>query len=291
MEMVTAATLRTLLDEHGLRANKALGQHFLADPNTARRIARLAEIGPGDRVLEIGPGLGSLTLALVETGAHVLALELDRRIAAVLKEVVRDALALANDGDLDASGVAVVVGDALELDIDSLLVEADPQAREWVSVSNLPYNVAAPIVIRVLEAVPRITRLLVMVQREVAERLVAAPGTRAASAVSAKVAYYASARIVGAVSPAVFVPKPRVDSALVRFDRRATPPVVVPSSDALFDLVRAGFAQRRKMLRRSLRPVLGERTDVVLEDAGVAPTARAETLTLDDWAALARTAA
>ena len=289
--MVTAATLRTLLDEHGLRANKALGQHFLADPNTARRIARLAEIGPGDRVLEIGPGLGSLTLALVETGAHVLALELDRRIAAVLKEVVRDALALANDGDLDASGVAVVVGDALELDIDSLLVEADPQAREWVSVSNLPYNVAAPIVIRVLEAVPRITRLLVMVQREVAERLVAAPGTRAASAVSAKVAYYASARIVGAVSPAVFVPKPRVDSALVRFDRRATPPVVVPSSDALFDLVRAGFAQRRKMLRRSLRPVLGERTDVVLEDAGVAPTARAETLTLDDWAALARTAA
>ncbi len=289
--MVTAATLRTLLDEHGLRANKALGQHFLADPNTARRIARLAEIGPGDRVLEIGPGLGSLTLALVETGAHVLALELDRRIAAVLKEVVRDALALANDGDLDASGVAVVVGDALELDIDSLLVEADPQAREWVSVSNLPYNVAAPIVIRVLEAVPRITRFLVMVQREVAERLVAAPGTRAASAVSAKVAYYASARIVGAVSPAVFVPKPRVDSALVRFDRRATPPVVVPSSDALFDLVRAGFAQRRKMLRRSLRPVLGERTDVVLEDAGVAPTARAETLTLDDWAALARTAA
>ena len=289
--MVTAATLRTLLDEHGLRANKALGQHFLADPNTARRIARLAEIGPDDRVLEIGPGLGSLTLALVETGAHVLALELDRHIAAVLKEVVRDALALANDGDLDASGVVVVVGDALELDIDSLLVEADPQACEWVSVSNLPYNVAAPIVIRVLEAVPRITRLLVMVQREVAERLVAAPGTRAASAVSAKVAYYASARIVGAVSPAVFVPKPRVDSALVRFDRRATPPVVVPSSDALFDLVRAGFAQRRKMLRRSLRPVLGERTDVVLEDAGVAPTARAETLTLDDWAALARTAA
>ena len=177
----------------------------------------------------------------------------------------------------------VVAGDALTVDFGDLL-----GAGPWSCVSNLPYNVATPVVIRLLEEVPSVTSGLVMVQREVAERLVAAPGSAAYGAPSVKVAYYAEARIVGMVPRAVFVPVPKVDSALVELVRRDTPPVDVPSPERLFQLVRAGFAHRRKMLRRTLRPALGEDTERALTDAGIDPRARAESLGLDEWAALAR---
>lgn len=272
MALLTPASVRALLAEHGLRPSRRLGQHFLADPNTARRIVRLAGVDSGDRVLEIGPGLGSLTLALRERGCDVLALEVDRRLAGVLEEVVA--------GD---EGVRVVTGDALAVDLDSLL-----NADRWRCVSNLPYNVATPVVIRLLEEAPSVQSALVMVQREVADRLVAAPGSAAYGAPSVRVAYYADARIVGIVPRAVFVPVPKVDSALVELVRRDAPPVDVPSQGRLFELVRAGFAHRRKMLRRTLRPALGERTADVLTAAGVDPRARAESLGLSEWAALAR---
>jgi len=158
-------------------------------------------------------------------------------------------------------------------------------------VTNLPYNVAVPVVVRLLEETDVLERILVMVQREVGERLAAGPGDPQYGAVSVKVAYFAEARVVGLVPPTVFVPRPKVDSALVRLQRRPAPPVTVPSADALFALVRAGFAQRRKMLRRSLAPVLGDAAPAVLDAAGVAPTARAEALGLDEWAAVARSAA
>ena len=150
---------------------------------------------------------------------------------------------------------------------------------------------ATPVVVRLLETCPRVMHLLCMVQREVGERLAAAPGSRAYGAVSVKVAYYTTARVVGTVPATVFVPAPKVESALVRLERRDAPPVDVPSTDALFTIVRAGFAQRRKMLRSALRPLLGARTESVLTAAGVRPDARAETLGLDDWAAVAREAA
>jgi len=270
--------VRTLLADHGLRPRRGLGQHFLADPNTARRIVRLAGIGDGDRVLEIGPGLGSLTLALADAGAHVVALELDRHLAPVLETTLADATANGR--------VEVVVGDALEVDLAALLGDARDGA--WHSVSNLPYNVAAPVVVRLLEHAPRIERQLVMVQREVGERLAAVPGSPAYGALSVKVAYHAHAEIAGAVPPTVFLPPPKVESVLVRIVRRAAPPVDVPSPDRLFALVRAGFGQRRKMLRRALRPELGAGVIAVLEAAGVDPAARAETLGLEDWAKLAR---
>ena len=158
-------------------------------------------------------------------------------------------------------------------------------------MSNLPYNVATPVVARILEEAPAVTRLLVMVQREVGERLVAPPGSRIYGAVSVKVAFHATGRIVGSVPPTVFVPRPKVDSALVLLERRASPAVDVPSYDALFGLVSAGFAQRRKMLRRALVPVLGDRTESVLLEAGIAPTERAEALGLESWASLAQVAA
>ena len=272
MEMLTPATVHALLAENDIRPKKSLGQNFLVDPNTARRIAALAEVESGERVLEIGPGLGSLTLALVERGASVRAVEFDPVLAAIVGRI---------------AGVDVHVADALTVDFDALLGDAD----RWSCVSNLPYNVAVPVVVRLLEEAPAVGRIVVLVQREVAERLAAAPGGRECGAVSVKVTYYAEATLLGVVPATVFVPKPKVESALVGLVRRAAPPVSVPSEAELFDLVRSGFAHRRKMLRSSLRPVLGDRAVDVLESAGVAPTARAEALGLDEWAAVARGAA
>jgi 16S rRNA (adenine1518-N6/adenine1519-N6)-dimethyltransferase len=277
MVMLTPATVQALLDEHRIKPKKSLGQHFLADPNTARRIVALAEVARGDLVLEIGPGIGSLTLALIDAGADVLAVELDVHLARVLEIVLERA----------GVGAEVRVADALDIDWSELPGERGP----WSCVSNLPYNVAVPVVVRLLEEAPAVDRLLVMVQREVGERLAAGPGDEQYGAVSVKVAYYAEAAVVGVVPPTVFLPRPKVDSVLVRMRRRSAPPVAVPSESALFTLVRAGFAQRRKMLRRALVPVLGDRAEAVLTGAGVEPTARAEVLGLEQWAAVARSAA
>jgi 16S rRNA (adenine1518-N6/adenine1519-N6)-dimethyltransferase len=267
----TPVSVRALLADHDLHPSRALGQNFLDDPNTARRIVRLAELDAGAKVLELGPGLGSLTVALADAGAHVRALELDRHLVSVLEQTV------AGRDDID-----VVAGDALTFDLSTL------HGDGWACVSNLPYNVATPIVVRLLEEAPQVTRLLVMVQREVGERLAARPGDAAYGAVSVKVGYYAAARVVGVVPPTVFVPQPKIESVLVRLDRHAEPPVPVPSTEMLFRLVRAGFAHRRKMLRGALRPVLGDRTEDTLVAAGIAPTDRAESLGLDAWATLAR---
>jgi 16S rRNA (adenine1518-N6/adenine1519-N6)-dimethyltransferase len=276
VRLLSPTDVRGLLAAHDLRPSRALGQNFLADPNTARRIVRLAGVSPGDRVLEVGPGIGSLTVALAEAvlpGGEVLALELDRHLLPVLGEVVEG-----------LPQVRVVHGDALTVDYDALLDDVRP----WTMVSNLPYNVATPLMARLLDEVPRTETLSVMVQKEVAERLAAPLGTRACGAISVKVAYHATAAIVGVVPPTVFVPRPKVDSAIVRFERRSAPPVDVPSRDGLFALARAGFAQRRKTLRQALRPLLGSQVEDVLIAAGVAPMARAETLSLEQWAALAR---
>ena len=233
-----------------------------------RRIARLAEVASGDQVVEIGAGLGSLTLALAETGASVTAVELDRHLVPVLREVVEPA------------GVRVVEGDALRLEWADVLSAAD----RWVLVANLPYNVATPLVADLLDGVPQIVRMLVMVQREVGERLAADVGDDAYGAVSVKVRYWATARVVGRVPPTVFVPQPKVESALVAIERRPEGPAVDVEPDRLFPLVRAGFAQRRKMLRRSLAELVPAEA---FEAAGVRPDARAEDLDVQAWGRLA----
>jgi 16S rRNA (adenine1518-N6/adenine1519-N6)-dimethyltransferase len=268
---LTPASIRSLLDAHGVAPSRALGQNFLADPNTAQRIVRLAGVAAGDHVVEVGPGLGSLTVALAAAGARVTAVELDRHIVGALAEVV------------DGLPVDVVVADGLTVDWSSLLAGAP----RWSMVANLPYNVATSLVVRALECAPMVERFLVMVQREVGERLAAAPGSRTYGAVSVRVAYFAEAKVVGTVPPTVFVPRPKVDSALVQLVRRDAPPVDVPDVERMFTLVRAGFATRRKTLRRALSTALTDPV-AVLERAGIDPTARAETLSLDQWAALAR---
>ncbi len=263
--------ITALLAEHGLHPSRALGQNFVADPNTVRRIVRLAGVGAGTPVVEIGAGLGSLTLALAETGAAVVAVEVDRYLVPVLREV------------LAGTDVDVVEGDALTLDWGSLLAR-DP--GPWSLVANLPYNVAVPVTIGVLERAPMVAGLLVMVQREVGERMAARAGEDAYGAVSVKVDYWSRAEVVGRVPATVFVPRPNVESVLVRLERRSAPAVdpSLVSYDRLFSVVRAGFAQRRKMLRRSLAAIVDPEA---FEAAGVAPEARAEELDVAQWGRLA----
>jgi 16S rRNA (adenine1518-N6/adenine1519-N6)-dimethyltransferase len=256
----TRRQLLELLDRHHLDPSRALGQNFVADPNTVRRIARLARVGPGDRVVEIGAGLGSLTLALAETGASVTAIEIDRYVLPVLRDVV------------EPLGVRVVEGDAQHLDWSQMI-----GGQPHVLVANLPYNLATTLVLDLLADVPAITRMLVMVQREVADRLAAGPGSRIYGIPSVKRAWWADARVVGVVPPSVFVPRPKVESALVELVRH-DPPGDDPSR--VFRLLEAGFGQRRKMLRSSLA---GRVPAEAFERAGVDPTLRAESLTIEDW--------
>lgn len=267
---LTRTQVAALLEAHGLSPSRALGQNFVVDPNTVRRIARLARVGPGDRVVEIGAGLGSLTLALADTQAEVTTVEADRRLVPVLRQVVAD------------RAVHVVEGDALELDWAQLL----GRDRPWTLVANLPYNVATPLMLDLLDEVPAIERMLVMVQREAAERLAAGVGDPAYGIPSVKVRYWATARMVGRVSAEVFLPRPKVESALVEITRRPA-----PATDAdparLFALVRAGFGQRRKMLRRSLAGLVDPEAFAAAE---VRPEARPEELDVEDWGRLAEAA-
>ena len=267
---LSRAQVLGLLEAHGLRPSRALGQNFVVDPNTVRRIARLAGVGPPDRVVEVGAGLGSLTLALAETGAQVTAIELDRHLIPLLTAAV------------EPSGVRVVAGDALRLDWASLLGNGP-----WHLVANLPYNVATPLVCDILDEVPAIVDMLVMVQREVGERLAARPGIPAYGAVSVKVRYWATAAVVGRVPPTVFVPTPNVESVLVRIVRHPAGPAVDPAVVAaprLFEVVRAGFSHRRKMLRGALAGLVDPAAYAAV---GVAETARAEELDVDAWGRLA----
>lgn len=264
------AALRGLLDDHGLAPRRDLGQNFMVDANTVRRIATLADIAPGARVLEIGAGLGSLTLALVEHGATVTAVEVDPGLAAALREITAG-----------MPEVTVVEGDAMRLDWPEVLDGHD----EWVLVANLPYNVATPLVCDLLDDVPAITRMLVLVQDEAADRLCAGPGSKQYGAVSVKVAHHAVARKVGQVPATVFMPRPNVESALVAIERRRDPDAAGVDMELMFRLVRTAFGQRRKMLRRSLDGLVDGATFAA---AGIDPEERPERLGLTDWYRLTR---
>ncbi|HWE67100.1 MAG TPA: 16S rRNA (adenine(1518)-N(6)/adenine(1519)-N(6))-dimethyltransferase RsmA [Acidimicrobiales bacterium] len=269
----SGADIAALLAAHGLRPSRALGQNFVADPNTVRRIARLAGVGPGSSVLEFGAGLGSLSLALAETGARVVAVELDRYLLPVLRSVAEPA------------GVEVVEGDAMTLDVAGLLAERG--GGPWSLVANLPYNIATPLVFKTLVEVPAVEHLLFMVQREVGERMAARVGDPAYGSVSVRVAYFATSKVVGRVPASVFIPRPRVESVLVRMDRLAVPAVDTGevSYERLAAVVKAGFGQRRKMLRGSLAGVVDPDA---FSRAGIRPDARAEELNVEEWGRLAR---
>lgn len=266
--LLGARRLRELLDRHGVRPSKSLGQNFVTDPNTIRKVVAVSGVGPRDRVLEIGAGAGSLTLGLAEAAAHVTAVEFDRALHPVLAETLAG-----------VDNVDVVHRDATKLEWGEVGATA--------LVANLPYNIATPLVLDALAGAPSLRTLTVMTQREAGERLVAGPGSKAYGHVSVVVAFYAAAAIAAPVSRRVFYPEPNVDSVLVRLVRRE-PPVADPAR--VFELTRAAFAQRRKTLRNSLAALCGEagRAEDALRAVGIAPTARPEELGLEAWLALER---
>ena len=276
-DLLGVADIRLLANRIGLRPTKALGQNFVHDANTIRRITRIADLAPGEVVLEVGPGLGSLTLGLLDEGARVVAVEVDPRLAAVLPETIRErAPGLAND-------LTVIACDARRLDTP---LDPPPTAL----VANLPYNVAVPVLLHLLELLPSIRHGLVLLQSEVADRLAAPPGSRAYGGPSVKTAWYARAERAGAVPRSVFWPVPNVDSGLVRLVRTEPPPLPAGVDRAdVFAVIDAAFAQRRKMLRSALAAWAGSAAaaESVLVRAHVDPRARAETL---DVAAFARLA-
>ncbi|MCZ7473119.1 MULTISPECIES: 16S rRNA (adenine(1518)-N(6)/adenine(1519)-N(6))-dimethyltransferase RsmA [unclassified Micromonospora] len=274
------AEIRELAARLGVTPTKKLGQNFVHDPNTVRRIVTTAGLTPDDVALEVGPGLGSLTLALLPVAAHVHAVELDPALAAALPETA------ARFAGPAAERLTVHPADALRVTAADLAGPA-PTAL----VANLPYNVAVPVVLHLLAELPTLRHGLVMVQKEVADRLVAGPGSKVYGIPSVKLAWYARSRAAGKVPPNVFWPVPNVDSGLVAFTRREPPRPDVPRK-AVFAVVDAAFAQRRKTLRAALAGWAGgaDRAAAALTAAGVDPGARGESLTVEQFAAIAASA-
>jgi 16S rRNA (adenine1518-N6/adenine1519-N6)-dimethyltransferase len=274
--------VRELLDRYNLRPRKGLGQHFLGDPNLLRKVVDAAELSPDALVLEIGPGLGTLTRRLAGTAGRVVAVELDAGMVYLLRQELGD-----------VPNLEVVQGDILQADPVELLQRALPSdyrpPLEYVVVANLPYYITSAVIRHLLEVGRRPSRLVLMVQHEVARRIVAGPGDMSLLAVS--VQFYGRPRIVARIPAGAFVPPPKVDSAVLRIDTYDEPPVHAPDVAAFFRVVRAGFAQKRKQLKNSLAGGLGLPDAVVsgaMLEAGVEPRRRAETLSLEEWARLAR---
>lgn len=279
MELLGPVQVRALAEKLDIRPTKKLGQNFVIDANTVRKIVRDADVQSGEHIVEIGPGIGSLTLGLLEAGAKVTAIEIDPVLAGALPNTVAKYAPEVQDQ------LRIVEGDALQVDLDAL--DAG-WGKPTALVANLPYNVSVPVLLRVLAECPSIERALVMVQAEVADRLVADPGSRTYGIPSVKLQWFGDARRVGSVSPHVFWPAPRVDSGLVRFDRTA-PPECESSRDEVFRCIDAGFSQRRKSLRSALANWAGStaRAEEAMEAAGVSPALRGEVLRVGDYAGIA----
>ncbi|HWL76576.1 16S rRNA (adenine(1518)-N(6)/adenine(1519)-N(6))-dimethyltransferase RsmA [Microbacterium sp.] len=278
VQLLGASEIRVLAAELDLTPTKKLGQNFVVDANTVRRIVHVAGVEPGERVVEVGPGLGSLTLAILEAGASVTAVEIDHRLAERLPET-------AAAHGVDDGALTVVDADALRVKE----LPGDPT----VLVANLPYNVSVPVLLHFLETFPAIERGVVMVQAEVGERLAAPPGSKVYGAPSAKAAWYGPWRLAGTVSRHVFWPVPNVDSVLVAFRRDPEPRGGEDERRRTFRIVDAAFQQRRKMLRQALAGLLGgtaAEASAVLEKADVAPTARGEELSIEDFQRIAQAA-
>ncbi|MDT7573505.1 MAG: rRNA (adenine1518-N6/adenine1519-N6)-dimethyltransferase [Actinomycetota bacterium] len=273
--LLTAPDIRELARRLDLRPTKALGQNFVIDPNTVRRIVRTAGVGADDVVVEVGPGLGSLTLGLLSEVSRVVAVEIDPVLAAELPRTVTERL------PAYADRLEVVNEDALRL-------TGVPGPAPTAFVANLPYNVAVPVLLRLLEQLPSLRTGLVMVQAEVADRLVAPPGSKTYGVPSVKAAWYAEVRRAGSIGRTVFWPAPNVDSGLVAFTRR-TPPTA--DRTAVFALVDAAFAQRRKTLRAALAGWAGSAAEAErrLRAADIDPSARGEVLGVEEFARLAAT--
>lgn len=280
IDLTSPAQLSELLRRHTFHTKKRFGQNFLIDRNVLDKIVGALEIKEGDAVLEIGPGAGTLTQALAKTGAKVVAVEVDRDLIEILKEVLAD-----------YPNVEVVHADFLHIDLPSFLTEHFGDVRVK-AVGNLPYYITSPIISVLLSAKPRIERIVTMVQKEVAERFGAKPGTKAYGSMSVFIQYNAKAEIIAHISKNVFFPPPEVSSAVIRLMPLAHPPVEVANEELFFDVVHCAFGKRRKTLANSLADcqALGlskERVREVLQAADIEPSRRAETLSIEEFARIA----
>ncbi len=269
------ADVRSLAAALGIRPTKQRGQNFVIDANTVRRIVRAADLDPTDVVVEVGPGLGSLTLALLGSASCVVAIEVDPVLAEALPATVER--------------FAPAYADRLEVvEADALRVSELPGPPPTALVANLPYNVSVPVLLHLLALLPSLQKGLVMVQAEVADRLAAAPGSRTYGVPSVKAAWYADVRRAGSIGRNVFWPAPNVDSGLVAWERR-DPPAVSATREEVFAVVDAAFAQRRKTLRSTLKGMAGsaEAAEAALAHAGISPMARGESLGVEDFARVA----
>ena len=277
--LTDAGYIRELLERHGFHFSKKLGQNFLINPSVCPRMAEACGIGADGGVLEIGPGFGVLTRELAHCAGKVVSVELDERLPAVLAETLAG-----------QDNVKIVSGDCMKIDLHRLIAEEFGD-RPVAVCANLPYYITSPIIMMLLESRLPVENITVMVQKEAAQRLCAAPGTREAGAVTLAVQYYAEAETLFSVSRGSFMPAPNVDSAVIRLTVRKTPPCPVKDETVMFRLIRAGFNQRRKTLLNSLTGAgySKEQLTAAFAAAGIAPTARAEQLTLPEFAALADT--
>lgn len=279
--IATAGETKKLINRHNFKIKKKLGQNFIIDPNIISGIAERAELTKEDIVVEIGPGMGSLTQKLAEHAGQVLAIELDQTLIPILRENFKD-----------TENLTIVHGDALKADYNQLLAplrERGEYREGFVVVANLPYYITTPITMNLLEGGCPWRRLVLMVQKEVAERMQAAPGTKEYGALSIGVQYRAAAKVVMNIPPAVFIPRPAVDSAIIVLDRLDKPAVSVTDERLFFRLVKAAFGQRRKNLANSLAGGLRLEKQTVtaaLKQAGIDPARRGETLSLQEFADL-----
>ncbi|GAA1948960.1 16S rRNA (adenine(1518)-N(6)/adenine(1519)-N(6))-dimethyltransferase RsmA [Catenulispora subtropica] len=273
------AEVRKLAERLGVSPTKKLGQNFVIDPNTIRRIVRAGDVTADDVVVEVGPGLGSLTLGLLDVARRVVAVEIDPTLAAALPRTLAE----------HAPGIAAGQVEFELVHSDALRVTDLPGPPPTALVANLPYNVAVPVLLHMLERFPSIERTLIMVQAEVADRLAAEPGSRVYGVPSVKARWFADVKRAGAIGRNVFWPAPNVDSGLVRLDRRDAPPTTLVDRRAVFAAVDAAFAQRRKTLRSALSGWAGSpaAAEQALVAAGIDPSARGETLTVEEFARLA----
>ena len=269
---LTRTEVKNLLLKYEIHPKKSLGQNFVVEPNTIRQIIKLADLDPADFVIEVGSGLGSLTLALLESCEHVTAIEVDDVLVKILKEVT---------GEQIENKLRIIHADVMTLDLKQVLEE---RSNHWNLVANLPYNIAVPMICDFLEKAPLISKMTVMVQREVAERMIAKVGDKAYGLPSVKIEYFAEAKIIADIPPTVFIPKPRVESSIVQIVRRDNP-IISEDYEILFSLIKSAFRHRRKMLRSSLKGILSTDDFTATE---IDPTKRAENLTLKEWELLTK---
>jgi 16S rRNA (adenine1518-N6/adenine1519-N6)-dimethyltransferase len=280
-QMMIPGRTREILRRHGITLKKSLGQNFLTDANILWEIVQAADLSEDSGVIEIGPGIGALTEQLAQHAKKVIAIELDQRLLPILQELF-----------VDQPHVEVIHGDALQVDLHQIIATRFPEIDTLHVVANLPYYVTSPILIRLLEQKLPLQNIVIMIQKEVAERLIAKPGTKEYGSLSVLVQYYAKPTIVTRVPNTVFIPRPQVDSAVVKLDVRQEPAVHVPDEKLFFNIVRASFGQRRKVLVNALHSLFSSvtKSEIAgwLTSAGIDPKRRGETLGLEEFASLTK---